>query len=177
MSLSSFKVSFGIASLVYVWTLGIRSAFAGEEVAGNTAQQSMLSSAVPLVAIMVIFYFLLIRPQQKKMKEQKNMMAGLRHGDKVITLSGIYGDIAKNDGENVMLEVSPNVVIKIRKDAISSVLQDANKSTDPSLSGPLGKKSPKAKNKRRFYQIQRNHTADGLRRTDSTNKSAGSNET
>ena len=78
---------------------------------------------IPLILIFVIFYFFLIRPQQKKIKEHKIMVAGLKRGDEVITSGGIVGKIDKvHDDDKVDLLISESVTIKVVKSTIQSLL-------------------------------------------------------
>lgn len=82
------------------------------------------ASFIPLVLMLGVFYFLLIRPQQKKMKEHKAMVEALRRGDKVVTSSGMMGTVYKIDADTgvVQVEVAEDVVIKFVKSAITEVL-------------------------------------------------------
>ena len=69
---------------------------------------------LPLILIFVVFYFLLIRPQQRKVKQHKEMLSNLKRGDKIITSGGIIGTINKvSDNRELIVEVSENVEIKI----------------------------------------------------------------
>ena len=78
---------------------------------------------IPLILIFVIFYFFLIRPQQKRVKEHKLMVATLKRGDQVITSGGIVGRIEKVlDDDKVDLLISENVTIKVVKTTIQSLL-------------------------------------------------------
>ncbi len=71
-------------------------------------------------AIILVFWLFMIRPQAKKAKEQKNFIANLQKGDKVVTIAGIHGTINKvNEDNTLQLEVSPGSYIKIEKSAIS----------------------------------------------------------
>lgn len=76
---------------------------------------------LPWILIFVVFYFLLIRPQQKRQKEHRSLLESLRKGDKVVTSSGMFGTIAGiNDKENiVVLKVSENVKIEFLKSSIA----------------------------------------------------------
>jgi preprotein translocase subunit YajC len=74
---------------------------------------------VPLLFMGFIFYFLLIRPQQRQRRNQRQLVEGLGVGDEVITMSGIYGTIREVDDESVTLEVSPGVEIKFLKGAVA----------------------------------------------------------
>ena len=79
-------------------------------------QNSGIGQFIPLILIFVIFYFFLIRPQQKKVKEHKLMVEGLKRGDKVITSGGIIGTVDRIiDNEKVEVEISPNTKVEIIK--------------------------------------------------------------
>ena len=82
-----------------------------------------LESFIPIILIFVIMYFLLIRPQQKKIKEHKMMVEGIRRGDQVLTQGGIIGKITKvKDGEEVEVEIASNVKVTIIKSTIVNVM-------------------------------------------------------
>ena len=83
-----------------------------------------ISSFIPLILIFVIFYFFLIRPQQKKVKEHKKMVESLKRGDKVITTGGIVGSIERIiDNDKVEVSISDNVKVEvIRATGIQSLL-------------------------------------------------------
>jgi preprotein translocase subunit YajC len=87
------------------------------------AGQNPVMQFLPLVAIIVVFYFFMIRPQMKKAKEQKKYIEALKKGDKILTIGGIYGKIAdiKEDG-TIIIEVEDGSKMKISKNAVS---QDA----------------------------------------------------
>lgn len=95
--------------------------------AATPAPSSPLNSmAIPMLAMGVIFYFLIIRPQNKRQKDMKTLLTSLKTGDKVITNSGIHGIIANiKEGGTLSLKVADNVKIEINKDAIASVVKDA----------------------------------------------------
>ena len=79
-------------------------------------ESSGIGQFIPLILIFVIFYFFLIRPQQKKVKEHKAMVEGLKRGDKVITSGGIIGTIERViDNENVEVKIAENVNVEIVK--------------------------------------------------------------
>jgi len=84
---------------------------------------------VPLILIFVIFYFFLIRPQQKKIKEHKQMVSSLKRGDEVITSGGLIGTIEKvHDDDKVDLLISNDVTVKIIKSTVQSLLASPNAS-------------------------------------------------
>jgi preprotein translocase subunit YajC len=76
-------------------------------------------SIVLIVGLIVIFYFMLIRPQQKRMRQQMELMNNLRAGDEVLTSAGIYGTITEIEEDTVLLEVSEDVEIRVAKSAIA----------------------------------------------------------
>jgi len=87
---------------------------------GGAPQGGGFVSLVPMILIFVIFYFLLIRPQQKKAKEHRKMIENLKQGDRVITSGGIYGRVTNvNDPNFVMLEIADKVKIKCARGNIS----------------------------------------------------------
>ncbi|MDC3349314.1 preprotein translocase subunit YajC [Candidatus Pelagibacter sp.] len=77
---------------------------------------SGIGQFIPLILIFVIFYFFLIRPQQKKVKEHKSMVEGLKRGDKVITSGGITGTVERLiDNDKIEVEIAENVKVEIVK--------------------------------------------------------------
>ena len=76
---------------------------------------------LPLLLIFVVFYFLLIRPQQKKMKGHRDMVANLQRGDKVITGGGLYATVAKVEDDAVVLEIADGVRVKAARHTISEL--------------------------------------------------------
>ena len=82
---------------------------------------------IPLILIFVIFYFFLIRPQQKKVKDHKSMVAALKRGDEVITSGGIVGRIEKvYDDDKVDLSISESVTVKVVKSTIQTLTNIPN---------------------------------------------------
>lgn len=77
-----------------------------------------LISFLPLILIMVVFYFFFIRPQMKKAKEQRNFREALKKGDKVVTIGGIHGKIADLKDNTVILDVDNNVRLTVEKSAV-----------------------------------------------------------
>ena len=88
---------------------------------------SGLAQFVPLILIFVIFYFFLIRPQQKKIKDHKSMVNSLQRGDEIVTSGGIVGKIEKvHDDDKIDVLISDNVTIKVIKSTIQSLLTSPN---------------------------------------------------
>ena len=82
---------------------------------------------VPLILIFVIFYFFLIRPQQKKVKDHKSMVTALKRGDEVITSGGIVGIIERvHEDDKIDLSISENVTVKVVKSTIQNLLTKAD---------------------------------------------------
>ena len=85
--------------------------------------QNALVQFLPLILIFVVFYFLLIRPQQRKAKDQKAMLEALRRGDRVVTGGGIIGTVARVDNpEEVVVDIAENVRVRVVRSTITSVL-------------------------------------------------------
>ena len=94
----------------------------GANQGADQTHASGISILIPLILMFLIFYFLLIRPQQKKIKEHKEMLASLRKGDKVVTAGGIHGIITNISDNTVTLEIAPKVRIKLQKGSISYIV-------------------------------------------------------
>jgi preprotein translocase subunit YajC len=85
--------------------------------------QGALLQFMPLVLIFVVFYFLLIRPQQQKAKQHRAMLDALRRGDRVVTGGGIIGTVAQVVGpDEVAIDIATNVRVRVRRSTISEVL-------------------------------------------------------
>lgn len=95
------------------------------------AIESGLTSLVPMVLIFVVFYFLLIRPQEKKRRAQETLVSGVKKGEEVLTNSGIYGVVTKiNDSDNtITLRIANDVEIKMQKNSIADIVS-RNKGED-----------------------------------------------
>ena len=98
----------------------ISSAYA--QASGAASQSDSLLTFLPMIAIFVVFYFLLIRPQQKKQKEARAMLDALEKGNEVVTAGGILGRIVKLDDQYVTVEIAPNTQMVVQRGAISQLL-------------------------------------------------------
>ena len=96
--------------------------FISDAMAASQAQGDPLTSFLPLIVIFVIFYFLLIRPQSKKAKEQKLMIEALAKGDEVVTNGGILGKIAKVGDNFIELEIANGMNIKVQRHAVALLM-------------------------------------------------------
>ncbi|MDP1680707.1 MAG: preprotein translocase subunit YajC [Burkholderiales bacterium] len=84
--------------------------------------QDPIMGLLPFVVIFVLFYFMLIRPQMKRAKEQKKMIEALQKGDEVITTGGVLGKITKVSDQYMSLEIADNVVIQVQKATVQTLL-------------------------------------------------------
>jgi preprotein translocase subunit YajC len=89
--------------------------------AGAAPAGQGLASFVPLILVIVIFYFLLIRPQQKRMKAHQTMIAELKKGDRVVTAGGIIGKVTDVDEDTLKVEIADKVRVTVKRDTIASL--------------------------------------------------------
>jgi preprotein translocase subunit YajC len=82
-----------------------------------------------LVLVFGIFYFLMVRPQQKKAKERQKMLEAVKKGDKIITAAGLHGTIAGLDDKTVLVQVADNVKLKFERSAIGSIVREGEPDT------------------------------------------------
>ncbi|WP_025560388.1 preprotein translocase subunit YajC [Sphingomonas sp. UNC305MFCol5.2] len=92
---------------------------AGAAQSGSTA--GAIVSLLPLVLIFVVFYFLMIRPQQKRMKDLQNAVQGVKKGDTVVTAGGLIGKVTKVDETEVEIELGTNVKVRAIKSTLAEV--------------------------------------------------------
>ena len=102
-----------------------------------------LISLMPLLLIFVVFYFLLIRPQQKKMKQHREMISALKRGDRVLTAGGIIGTVVKIEEDNTLLvDIAKDVRVRVARSTISELLSKpqpaAREATAKSEAGAAG---------------------------------------
>ncbi|MBN1828550.1 MAG: preprotein translocase subunit YajC [Deltaproteobacteria bacterium] len=109
---------------------GIAYAMGSAGQLGGGAKGGDFSFIFVMIAMFAIFYFLLIRPQQKKQKEVKAMLSNLTHGDSVMTAGGIQGKITALTDDVVTLEIADKVRIKVARSHIGTVIQKADKEKD-----------------------------------------------
>ena len=86
---------------------------------------SSIGTILPLILIFVVFYFFMIRPQNKKQKDIQKARAALKNGDRVITSGGIYGKIKEVKDDSFVLEIAENVRIRVEKSAVFAAGTDA----------------------------------------------------
>lgn len=95
----------------------------------NPAAPPALMNFLPIIFIIAIFYFLLIRPQQKQAKEHQKMLEGLKVGDKILTTGGIIGTIAGIKGRELEVKIAENVKVTIVRAAVASLAGQENASS------------------------------------------------
>lgn len=94
---------------------------------------------VPLVLMLVVFYVFLLVPQRRKQKAQQELLRNVSVGDEILTSGGIYGGVTEVDGNDVFLEIAPNIEIKITKRAVAERIYIAGSETAVAKSsGPAG---------------------------------------
>jgi preprotein translocase subunit YajC len=96
-------------------------AFAQTAGAAAGGPQDMLMQFLPLIGLVVLFYFLMIRPQQKRMKLHQQMISNIKRGDQVVLNSGVKGKVVRVEDKEVGVEIATGVTIKVVKDMISNV--------------------------------------------------------
>jgi preprotein translocase subunit YajC len=90
--------------------------------AAGASQGDLLTTMLPMVAIFVVFYFLLIRPQQKKAKEHRTMLDALEKGNEIVTAGGIVGRITRMNDTYVTVEIAPGTEITVQRQAVTQLL-------------------------------------------------------
>jgi preprotein translocase subunit YajC len=83
------------------------------------------ASFIPLILMFVIFYFLLIRPQQKRSKEHRSMIANLKKGDRIVTSGGLHGRVTGMDETTLTVEIADKVRVKISRGNVAAITQTA----------------------------------------------------
>ena len=100
----------------------ISDAFA--QTAGVAAAGSTMCVVVQLFLIFIIFYFILIRPQQKKIKQHEAMLSAIKRGDKVVTGGGVYGVVEKDNGDMLDVKIAEGVVVAVYRATVRQVVDE-----------------------------------------------------
>lgn len=87
------------------------------------AAQGFLGMLLPFILIAVVFYFMIIRPQQKQQKQRKEMLDALKKGDQVVTVGGIYGELQALREDYVTLKIADQLEVKVSRSGISHVVE------------------------------------------------------
>ncbi|MDQ6997984.1 MAG: preprotein translocase subunit YajC [Mariprofundus sp.] len=138
-SISLSPITTVIASAVAAMAI-INPAFAEAATGGSGG----FASLIPLVLIMVIFYFLLIRPQQKKLKEHRNLVDELKKGDNILTGGGLYGKVIDVKEDILKVEIADGVRINVKRDTIAG-LTDIGPAKEKASKGKPAKKAKPVK--------------------------------
>ncbi len=101
-----------------------------QEISAAAGEGSFLVSVAPLVLIFIIFYFLVIRPQSKRMKDHQNMLGALNKGDKIVTGGGVCGTVKKVDDRLVTVEIAKGVEVKVLRQTITGQQADFEPKSD-----------------------------------------------
>jgi len=96
--------------------------------AAENAQQQpgVFASLLPLIILFVIFYLLVILPQQRQAKKHKEMVESLKKGDKIVTVGGIIGEVLRNEPDFLVVRISKDVEVRVDKSAVARKLDDEN---------------------------------------------------
>jgi len=84
-----------------------------------------LAGFTPLILLFVLFYFLIFRPQTQQQKKRKELLTSLRKGDKIRTISGVYGSIEKIEGDELTVQVADNVRIRLARFGVESIIKES----------------------------------------------------
>ena len=96
-------------------------ALGGGGTGGAGGQGGAFGAFIPLILMFAIFYFLLIRPQQKKAKQHKEMVASVKKGDEVVSSGGLYGTVTGVTDEAITMEIAPKVRVKVARGSIAGL--------------------------------------------------------
>lgn len=98
----------------------------GQGGSGGGGQGSSMGAFIPLILMFVIFYFLLIRPQQKKAKMHKQMLSAIKKGDRVVSSGGLHGVITGITDDAVTMEIAPKIRVKVSRGSISGIINKSS---------------------------------------------------
>jgi len=118
---------------------------AAPQAAGEAAgPASFLTGIIPFAFIILIFYFLIIRPQNKKRKETEKMLSALKKGDRVVTIGGIHGTVQNVKDTTVIIKVDDNVKLEFLRSAVSSVITASREEKNEDRSGEQSSETEKS---------------------------------
>lgn len=109
--------------------------------AAGSSTGSMATTMITFVLIILIFYFLMIRPQRKRDKETQAMLSAMKKGDKVVSIGGIHGTVVAVKESSVIVKVDDNTRIEFSKNAISQVLNKKEVASNPKAEKKAGQKA------------------------------------
>jgi preprotein translocase subunit YajC len=91
----------------------------------NDGGPGLMSNVILFGSIILIFYFMIIRPQQKRAKERKKLLESVKKGDKVVTSGGMYGTVAGLDEKTVLVQIADNVKVKLDRGSIATIISES----------------------------------------------------
>ncbi len=91
---------------------------------GGSPEGSLISTLIMFTLIIAIFYFMILRPQQKRQKDRQKMLDAVKKGDKVVTSGGMHGTVAGIDEKSILVQVAENVKLKFDRTAIAAVVRE-----------------------------------------------------
>jgi preprotein translocase subunit YajC len=91
----------------------------------NDGGPGLMSNVILFGSIILIFYFMIIRPQQKRAKERQKLLDSIKKGDKVITSGGMYGTVAGLDEKTVLVQIADNVKVKLERGSIATIVSES----------------------------------------------------
>jgi preprotein translocase subunit YajC len=100
----------------------ISIAYAMGSAGGGAGQGGGFSAFIPLILMFAIFYFLLIRPQQKKAKQHREMIASLKKGDRVVSSGGLHGTITGISDDVITMEIAPKIRVKVSRGSVAAAV-------------------------------------------------------
>ncbi|MBC8432152.1 MAG: preprotein translocase subunit YajC [Desulfobacterales bacterium] len=118
------------------YAMGQGGALGGQQAGG-------FSSFIPLILMFVIFYFLLIRPQQKKSKEHREMISNIKQGDRIVTSGGIHGRVTAVGETTMTLEIADKVRVKLARGNVAALVASASSQVQKSKSSKKGSEKSK----------------------------------
>ena len=110
----------------------ISAAFAQEAGGAGAGGGDLFVSLMPLALIFAVFYFLMIRPQQKKMKAHKEMLGSVKRGDRIVTGGGIIGRVARAEDDELVVEIATDVKVRLKRGHVSELISRAEPASSES---------------------------------------------
>lgn len=96
---------------------------------GGGAEGGLMSTLIMFALIIGIFYFLILRPQQKRQKDRQKMLDAVKKGDKIVTAGGLHGTVAGLDEKTLLIQVADNVKLKFERSALGAILKEGEGET------------------------------------------------
>lgn len=88
----------------------------------SDGMSGLVSSLLPFLLIILVFYFLILRPQQKRQKERQKLLESVKKGDRVITSGGIHGTVEGIEDKTVLVKIADNIKVKVERSAVATII-------------------------------------------------------